>query len=147
MKTGPIPLIGVEKRDYVIQELVETERNYTEVLNSLLRHFQRPLASVLRPEESQVIFFGIKELAEIHAAFLSQLRTRRTARDGISLAQVFLDWREKFLIYGDYCSNLTMAQNTLQELCSTNEDVNSEVLVSDIILKIERVFGIWCLLC
>lgn len=30
---------GGEKRDYVIQELVETERNYSDVLNSLLKHF------------------------------------------------------------------------------------------------------------
>ncbi|XP_076183652.1 vav guanine nucleotide exchange factor isoform X2 [Ptiloglossa arizonensis] len=116
---------GGEKRDYVIQELVETERNYSDVLNSLLRHFARPLSSLLRSEDSARIFFGIKELAEIHAGFHSQLRKART---GASLAQVFLDWREKFLIYGDYCANLTLAQNTLQEACARNELVNEEVI-------------------
>ncbi|XP_076626399.1 vav guanine nucleotide exchange factor isoform X1 [Colletes latitarsis] len=116
---------GGEKRDYVIQELVETERNYSDVLNSLLRHFARPLSSLLRPEDSARIFFGIKELAEIHAGFHSQLRK---ARAGAALAQVFLDWREKFLIYGDYCANLTLAQNTLQEACARNEVVNQEVI-------------------
>ncbi|XP_012537885.1 protein vav isoform X2 [Monomorium pharaonis] len=116
---------GGEKRDYVIQELVETERNYTEVLSSLLRHFARPLSSILRPEDSARIFFGIKELSEIHVGFHSQLRK---ARNGAALAQVFLDWREKFLIYGDYCANLTLAQNTLQEACARNEVVNQEVI-------------------
>ncbi|KOC65970.1 Protein vav [Habropoda laboriosa] len=116
---------GGEKRDYVIQELVETERNYSEVLNSLLRHFARPLSSLLRHEDCARIFFGIKELAEIHAGFHSQLRKART---GAALAQVFLDWREKFLIYGDYCANLTLAQNTLQEACARNELVNQEVI-------------------
>ncbi|XP_076675030.1 vav guanine nucleotide exchange factor [Andrena cerasifolii] len=116
---------GGEKRDYVIQELVETERNYSDVLNSLLRHFARPLSALLRPEESTRIFFGIKELAEIHAGFHSQLRKART---GAVLAQVFLDWREKFLIYGDYCANLTLAQNTLQEACARNELANQEVI-------------------
>ncbi|XP_015435862.1 PREDICTED: protein vav isoform X1 [Dufourea novaeangliae] len=116
---------GGEKRDYVIQELVETERNYSDVLNSLLRNFARPLSSLLRPEDSARIFFGIKELAEIHAGFHSQLRKART---GAALAQVFLDWREKFLIYGDYCANLTLAQNTLQEACARNELVNQEVI-------------------
>ncbi|CAK9821771.1 Protein vav [Anthophora retusa] len=116
---------GGEKRDYVIQELVETERNYSEVLNSLLRHFARPLSSLLRHEDCARIFFGIKELAEIHAGFHSQLRKART---GAALAQVFLDWREKFLIYGDYCANLTLAQNTLQEVCARNELVNQEVI-------------------
>nr|XP_012216162.1 PREDICTED: protein vav isoform X2 [Linepithema humile] len=122
-KAGAI--CGGEKRDYVIQELVETERNYTEVLSSLLRHFARPLSSLLRPEDSNRIFFGIKELTEIHVGFHSQLRK---ARNGTVLAQVFLDWREKFLIYGDYCANLTIAQNTLQESCTRNEIVNQEVI-------------------
>ncbi|XP_012243060.1 protein vav isoform X2 [Bombus vosnesenskii] len=116
---------GGEKRDYVIQELVETERNYSDVLNSLLKHFARPLSSLLRPEDCARIFFGIKELAEIHAGFHSQLRKART---GAALAQVFLDWREKFLIYGDYCANLTLAQNTLQEACARYELVNQEVI-------------------
>ncbi|XP_017880659.1 protein vav isoform X2 [Ceratina calcarata] len=116
---------GGEKRDYVIQELVETERNYSDVLNSLLKHFARPLSSFLQPEDCARIFFRIKELAEIHAGFHSQLRKART---GAALAQVFLDWREKFLIYGDYCANLTLAQNTLQEVCTRNDSANQEVI-------------------
>ncbi|XP_078045353.1 vav guanine nucleotide exchange factor isoform X2 [Augochlora pura] len=116
---------GAGKRDYVIQELVETERNYSNVLNDLLKHFARPLTSLLRDEESQRIFFGIKELAEIHAGFHSQLRK---ARGGVALAQVFLDWREKFLIYGDYCANLTLAQETLKDVCARNEVVNQAVI-------------------
>lgn len=122
---------GGEKRDYVIQELVETERNYSEVLNSLLKHFARPLSALLRPEDSARIFFAIKDLAEIHAGFHSQLRK---ARDGAALGQVFLDWREKFLIYGDYCANLTTAQNTLLDVCANNENINQEVIVSRCIL-------------
>ncbi|XP_012275456.1 protein vav [Orussus abietinus] len=116
---------GGEKRDYVVQELVETERNYSEVLNSMLKHFARPLSALLRPEDSAKIFFGIKELSEIHVGFHSQLRK---ARNGAALAQVFLDWREKFLIYGDYCANLTAAQSTLQDLCARNEAINQEVI-------------------
>ncbi|XP_076302189.1 protein vav-like [Lasioglossum baleicum] len=116
---------GGEKRDYVIQELVETERNYSDVLNSLLKHFARPLSAILLPKDSARIFFGIKELAEIHAGFYSQ---HRKARTGAALAQVFLDWREKFLIYGDYCANLTLAQNTLQEVCARNEAIDQQVI-------------------
>ncbi|XP_018397916.1 PREDICTED: protein vav [Cyphomyrmex costatus] len=116
---------GGEKRDYVIQELVETERNYTEVLSNLLRQFVRPLSSLLRPEDSARIFFGIKQLSEIHVGFHSQLRK---ARNSAAIAQVFLDWREKFLIYGDYCANLTLAQYTLQEACARNEVINQEVI-------------------
>lgn len=109
-----------------MQELLETERNYSEVLNNLLRHFSRPLSLIMRSEVAERIFFGIKELAEIHSGFHSQLRK---ARSGAALAQVFLDWREKFLIYGDYCANLTAAQNILQDVCDKNENINYEVMV------------------
>lgn len=106
---------------------METERNYTEVLTSLRQQFAKPLASLLRPDDSARIFFGIKELSEIHIGFHNQLRK---ARSGVALAQVFLDWREKFLIYGDYCANLTLAQNSLQDVCNRNEQINQEVIVS-----------------
>ncbi|XP_058795791.1 protein vav isoform X2 [Phymastichus coffea] len=120
-----VVVAGGEKRDYVVQELVETERNYAEVLNSLLKHFARPLSGIIHPEISARIFFGIKDLAEIHAGFHSQLRK---ARDGAGIAQVFLDWREKFLIYGDYCANLTTAQATLHDLCAADPIFDQEVI-------------------
>lgn len=113
----------------------------------MLRHFARPLSSILRPEDSSRIFFGIKELSEIHAGFHSQMRK---ARNGAALAQVFLDWREKFLIYGDYCANLTIAQNTLQEACARNEVINQEVIVSlfltYIAIKTVSLLANWSLL-
>lgn len=127
-----------EKRDFVIQELVETERNYSEVLNSLLRDFARPLMNVMRAEDWSRIFFGIKELAEIHTSFLSQIRKAR--HNATTLSQVFLDCREKFLIYGDYCANLTTAQNTLNEVCANNDQINEEVTVSLNYLFLQMAF-------
>lgn len=106
---------------------METERNYSEVLTNLLRYFARPLSTMLKPEDSSRIFFGIKDLAEIHVGFHNVLRK---ARNGAALAQVFLEFQERFLIYGDYCANLTIAQNTLQDVCSRYDQINQEVIVS-----------------
>ncbi|XP_046607275.1 protein vav [Neodiprion virginianus] len=122
--TQGVPASGGEKRDYVVQELVETERNYSEVLVNLLRHFARPLSPLLRPEDSACIFFGIEELSIIHTDFHSKLRI---ARNGADLARIFLDWREKFLLYGDYCANLTLAQITVRDVCR-NELINEVVI-------------------
>lgn len=74
--------------------------------------------------------FNLKELSEIHAGFHSQLRKVVAPGSSARLSEVFLNWREKFLIYGDYCANLTIAQNRIQEICSHNEGINQEVIVS-----------------
>jgi len=50
----------LERRDYVINELVETERNYVDVLNGLQKHFMKPMAGFLSDEDYHTIFFGIK---------------------------------------------------------------------------------------
>jgi RhoGEF domain. len=56
----------LEKRDYVINELVETEKNYVDVLASLLRNFMKPLSNLLREEDMKVIFGGIKVVSSSH---------------------------------------------------------------------------------
>ncbi|KOB75706.1 putative rho guanine nucleotide exchange factor vav3 [Operophtera brumata] len=95
--------LSLEKRDYVIRELVDTECNYVDVLSKIIKHFLRPL-----------------ELHEIHSGLLRQLKLATDAcvpgSGAPRLADVFLVWRERLLLYGDYCSNLTHAQDTLKTL-------------------------------
>nr|XP_018902784.1 PREDICTED: protein vav isoform X1 [Bemisia tabaci] len=126
----PTPIShNLEKRDYVINELVETEKNYVDVLGTLQKCFIRPLQNVLKDDDFRVIFWGIKELAEIHGGFLSQLRKATTPNSMIKLSETFLNWREKFLIYGDYCANLTTAQDKIQEICNRSENINQLIQV------------------
>lgn len=111
---------SLEKRDYVIRELVDTECNYVDVLSKIVRHFLRPLTTYLKPHDLQTIFFGIAKLHEIHTGLLGQLKLATEAcvpdSGAPRLADVFLTWREQLLLYGDYCSNLTHAQDTLKSL-------------------------------
>ncbi|XP_022821361.1 protein vav isoform X2 [Spodoptera litura] len=111
---------SLEKRDYVIRELVDTENNYVDVLSKIIKYFLRPLMPYLKPQDMQVIFFGIKELHETHTGLLRQLKLATEAcvpgNGAPRLADVFLAWRERLLLYGDYCSNLTNAQDTLKNL-------------------------------
>lgn len=116
-----------EKRDYVINELVETEKNYIDVLSTLQRCFIRPLATVLKEEEIKTIFGGIKELYEIHVGFHSQLTKAVTRGTHYRLSEAFLNWREKFLTYGDYCANLTLAQGKIQELSARDDIFNIQL--------------------
>ncbi|CAG9133745.1 unnamed protein product [Plutella xylostella] len=101
-------------------QLLDTECKYVELLGKLSKCFMRPLVPLLKPHDAQVIFFGIQELHEIHKGLLKQLKLATEGvvpgRSAPRLADVFLAWREKLLIYGDYCSNLTSAQDTLKAL-------------------------------
>ncbi|XP_028158847.1 protein vav isoform X2 [Ostrinia furnacalis] len=112
--------LSLEKRDYVIRELVDTESNYVDVLSKIIKYFLRPLTPYLKPQDLQVIFFGIKELHETHTGLLRQLKLATDVCVPGSgtprLADVFLAWRERLLLYGDYCSNLTHGQDTLKAL-------------------------------
>lgn len=47
----------------------------------------------------------------------------------LRLSDVFLNWKDKFLIYADYCANLTVAQDRIQDVCSQNELIYREVNV------------------
>jgi len=77
-----------------------------------------------------IICLPSQELSEIHAGFHSQLRKAVAPGSTTRLSEVFLNWREKFLIYGEYCANLTSAQALVQDVCNRNELVNQEVIVS-----------------
>lgn len=112
------------------------------------KNFLKPLSNILKEEERKIIFFGIKDLAETHTGFLSDLNRAVSSSQAASsssvastlsypygtggssktLGDVFCHWKEKFVIYGDYCANLQRAQNLVEELCQKNEAVAAEVI-------------------
>lgn len=49
----------MEKRDFVIKELMDTENNYVDVLNKLNTNFIVNLACSMRPQDHEVIFHKI----------------------------------------------------------------------------------------
>ncbi|KAL5276049.1 VAV2 family protein [Megaselia abdita] len=116
-----------EQRDYVIRELVDTEGNYLDVLLALRDKFMSPLEKLLEKESLKIIFPRIRELCDIHAKFSERLHDAINPNTKTKLGQVFLDFREPFLMYGEYCSNLTKATDHLTETCKQNEKVEKLV--------------------
>lgn len=49
----------LEKRDFVIKELIDTERNYVDVLGKLKKNFMKPLQNVLDEVTHGIIFYKI----------------------------------------------------------------------------------------
>lgn len=49
----------LEKRDFVIKELIDTERNYVDVLFKLKKNFMKPLQGVLDEESHGIVFYKV----------------------------------------------------------------------------------------
>lgn len=70
---GTLHLEPVEKRDYCIKELVETERNYCEALRMIITQFRKPLSTVLHHDDRRLIFNNLKSLTDLHSKFYQAL--------------------------------------------------------------------------
>lgn len=66
------------------------------------------------------MLFFLQELADIHEKFLERLKDAVSVNSKNKLSQVFLDFREPFLIYGDYCASMLAATDTLVAVCKRN---------------------------
>ena len=144
---GPNPSIGAQdhhsrqpslpqpkgKRDYCIKELIETESNYVDVLSMLRKHFVRPMTS-LKESDKDIIFANIRELLDIHSTFYTQLLdsvAKKSIPNQRNIGDVFSDFKIRFLIYGDFCSGLPVAQQTLDAICDKDEAVAEEVALCE----------------
>ena len=115
-----------EKRDFILKELLETESNYVEVLNMLRKHFIRPIVSI-KEADKKIIFMNIKELGESHGGFHKEILDAVTGKSRKRVGEVFLEYKERFLKYGEYCAHLTRATHLLETLTSKEEQVREEV--------------------
>ena len=64
-------------------------------------------------------------------SFCSELSKACSSNDRQSdIPDCFIKWKDSFLIYGDYCSNLPVAQEKVDELAKKSPEVQQSVMVS-----------------
>ncbi|XP_033927838.1 LOW QUALITY PROTEIN: proto-oncogene vav [Melopsittacus undulatus] len=124
MRTEPPPATkgGVDRRLCCLQELRMTEERYLESLEAICKHFLRPLRHFLQPQDLESIFINIEELLQLHRLFLGDLREALGEPGGSrGLGPLFVAYKERFLPYGRYCSQVEAATRRLEHLsCSTD---------------------------
>ncbi|XP_059153597.1 guanine nucleotide exchange factor VAV3-like isoform X3 [Physella acuta] len=114
------------KRDHCIKELLETENNYNVALKMIIEHFIRPLQNVLAQSDRDIVFAHIEKLAEVHKELYEKL-TKSVSEHVPRLADVFIQFKPRLLVYGAYCSNLPQAQGKIDKICE-NEQLRIKVL-------------------
>lgn len=118
---------GVDKRECCLQEIRQTEEKYSNTLDSILQHFMKPLAKFLKPQDIESIFINIQELANTHLNLLEDLRSSLFNHGAKNLHQVFLNYKERLLLYGRYCSQVETATKHLDHLSNLKEDIKMKL--------------------
>ncbi|CAL9699852.1 unnamed protein product [Knipowitschia caucasica] len=118
---------GVDKRECCLKEIQQTEEKYSETLQSILQHFMKPLVRFLQPQDMENVFINIKDLADIHRNLLEQIQTSIIQFGAKTLHQVFLNNKERLLLYGRYCSQVEAATKLIDLLSCTREDIRMKL--------------------
>lgn len=108
----------------VLNEILNTERDYVRTLLFLQSAFLHRIRQTsddqqcLSPEHVKILFSNIEDILELHKEVLSAVETSLQPEPSPqhALGHVFLQFRESFSVYGEYCSNHEKALRLLMEL-------------------------------
>ncbi|KAK3551093.1 hypothetical protein QTP70_012455 [Hemibagrus guttatus] len=92
-------------------------------------YFLRPLEQFLTVCEINKVFVNIPDLVKVHKSLLQDLQNSISHQSASNLYQIFIDYKERLLIYGKYCSHVETAITYLDELCKEKEDVRQKLEV------------------
>ncbi|XP_068105171.1 guanine nucleotide exchange factor VAV2 isoform X2 [Hyperolius riggenbachi] len=115
-----------DKRNCCLLEIRDTEDKYYRTLEDVKTNYLVPLKQILSPPEITVIFINLEELIKVHFNFLRTIEMSIMS-GGSTIGRVFLDYKEKLLIYGEYCSHIEYSQQTLDQLIASREDVKMKI--------------------
>lgn len=75
-----------------------------------------------------------QKLYDVHSRFLSELTRAGAAPDNVDvISDKFITFKEEFLVYGEYCSHLPMAQKLLETYQKSNPPAHERILVNKLI--------------
>ncbi|XP_056320306.1 phosphatidylinositol 3,4,5-trisphosphate-dependent Rac exchanger 1 protein [Danio aesculapii] len=108
----------------VLNEILNTERDYVRNLAFLQSAFLQRIRQTaenqqcLTQEQVKVLFSNIESILDVHRDFLSTLDASLQPEPQAhhSLGHVFLQFKVRFSVYGEYCSNHEKALRLLMEL-------------------------------
>ncbi|XP_056412572.1 proto-oncogene vav isoform X2 [Hyla sarda] len=104
-----------------LQELYQTEEKYSDTLGSICQYFMKPLQNFLRRDKISDIFINTEDLRKLHQNFLLDIKNCTSIKTCQNLYQVFRQYKEKFLIYGTYCSHVESATKRLEQISQEHE--------------------------
>ncbi|XP_049645375.1 proto-oncogene vav isoform X2 [Suncus etruscus] len=131
MRSDPVPqmpkMTEYDKRCCCLREIQQTEEKYRDTLSSIQQHFLKPLQRFLKPQDIETIFINIEDLLRVHNNFIKELKDALATPGAPNLFQVFIKYKERFLVYGRYCSQVESASKYLDQVANAREDVQMKL--------------------
>ncbi|XP_049645376.1 proto-oncogene vav isoform X3 [Suncus etruscus] len=116
--------------DCVENEEAEGDEIYEDLMRSdpvPQMHFLKPLQRFLKPQDIETIFINIEDLLRVHNNFIKELKDALATPGAPNLFQVFIKYKERFLVYGRYCSQVESASKYLDQVANAREDVQMKL--------------------
>ncbi|XP_030052729.1 proto-oncogene vav isoform X2 [Microcaecilia unicolor] len=129
METSALPqkMAELDKRNCCLQEIWQTEQKYTNTLESICLYFMKPLQRFLKNQDMENIFINLEDLLNVHRYFLEELKNSISVNYSQNLYQVFIKFKERFLLYGQYCSQVEFAAKHLDQTACAREDIRMKL--------------------
>lgn len=115
----------------VLNEILNTERDYVGTLHFLQSAFLHRIRQnavdkaekYITEENVKILFSNIEDILEVHTKFLEALEfhLQPEPHSQHELGNVFLQFKDKFCVYEEYCSNHEKALRLLMELNKITE--------------------------
>uniref|UniRef100_A0A8L0DRL7 Vav guanine nucleotide exchange factor 3 n=1 Tax=Oncorhynchus mykiss TaxID=8022 RepID=A0A8L0DRL7_ONCMY len=119
--------VETDIRSCCLTEINQTEEKYTETLDSIEKYFMAPLTTFLSSEEMEKVFVNIPALVKVHKTLNVAIQDSVCHRSAQNLYQIFINYKERLLIYGKYCSHVETAIIALDVICKDREDVRMKL--------------------
>jgi len=108
------------KRDFVRDELVDTEAGYLEALRSIKSVYIDPVlehaksVGLIQPDDTDRLFMNLTKLIPVHKKLVMRLQRMDNVGD------VFCDAADDMMLYADFCSKLNDAHDFIDKIQSDN---------------------------
>uniref|UniRef100_A0A669PIP6 Vav guanine nucleotide exchange factor 3 n=1 Tax=Phasianus colchicus TaxID=9054 RepID=A0A669PIP6_PHACC len=113
-------------RSCCLAEIKQTEEKYTETLESIEK--MKPLNFIFQTlfcfKNNFSLFITVfKDLVKIHRSLTQDISDSIINKNDQNLYQIFISYKERLVIYGQYCSQVETAISCLDNISKTKEDV------------------------
>ncbi|TKR93469.1 hypothetical protein L596_007922 [Steinernema carpocapsae] len=138
------------KRQYVLTELVETERDYVRDLTSVVEGYMAHLSAIELPEDLQgkdkIIFANIAQILEFHkTTFCKEIE--RCLNDYEAAGQAFVKYERRLhVLYVKYCQNkpksdyLVSQEHFEQFFAEAKQKIGHKLALCDLLIKpVQRI--------